>query len=538
MRKYNLSLQRKFLLSITLIIFPTIGIIFIWEGMQHEKRTMDQIINRARVLSRQVVLTRQWISDCGGVMVNEESEGAKDTSCFLDDRLVTSWGCYQRFTPSMVTKKLSQYSDRQDLYQFRLASLNPLNPENRPDDFEIKALNRFKDEGSTEAFKFNRRDEKPYFRYVVPLYLEKGCLKCHQAREVSRSGIRGGLSMFFPIGKMRASIQKDHIKLAVSGVCLISLIFFTLFVLLRWLVIRPLRQFEEMAGKIGYGKLDARVDVYTGDELERLGRTFNSMAERLARGRDLLEERIRQATYELSEANRELQTLDKLKSDFLANMSHELRSPLTVIRGGVDYLNRTIERTENRHYLSIIDKNLTRLIHLVSDLFDFTRIEVDKSDWSFERENVSVLVWEVAEIISPLAMDKNISISYEYPGDIFVEMDLERIEQVLVNLIENAIKFSDEGTEIRIEIREDEDDVSVAVRDRGIGISEENLQVIFEKFRTLPSSKGMGKRKGTGLGLAICTGIIEAHGGRIWAKSVKGEGSVFLFTLPKERLLK
>ncbi|MBW2616966.1 MAG: DUF3365 domain-containing protein, partial [Deltaproteobacteria bacterium] len=239
MRKYNLSLQWKFLLGITLIIFPTIGIIFIWEGMQHEKRAMDQIINQARVLSRQIVLTRQWISDCGGVMVDVKSEGARNTPCFLDDRLETSSGCYQRFTPSMVTKKLSTYSGRQDLYQFRLASLNPLNPENRPDDFEKKALIGFSNEGSTEAFKFDHRDEKQHFRYMVPLYLEKGCLKCHQAREVSKSGIRGGLSVFFPLSKMRTSIQKDQIKLAVLGTCLISLMTFTLFVLLRRLVIRP-----------------------------------------------------------------------------------------------------------------------------------------------------------------------------------------------------------------------------------------------------------------------------------------------------------
>ena len=101
------------------------------------------------------------------------------------------------------------------------------------------------------------------------------------------------------------------------------------------------------------------------------------------------------------------------------------------------------------------------------------------------------MVQEVAEIIGPLAMDKNISISYEYPGEVFAEIDLERIEQVLVNLIENAIKFSDEGTAIRIEVGEDEDDVLVAVRDQGIGISEENMEVIFEKFYTLPSSKAM-----------------------------------------------
>jgi len=215
-------------------------------------------------------------------------------------------------------------------------------------------------------------------------------------------------------------------------------------------------------------------------------------------------------------------------------MSHELRSPLTVIRGGVDYLNRTTKGTENRRYLSIIDKNLTRLIHLVSDLFDFTRIEADKADWSFERENISGLIQDVIEIISPLAMDKSISISYKYPCDIFAEIDLERIEQVLVNLIENAIKFSDEKTEIQIEIKADEDTVLVAVRDQGIGISEENINVIFEKFHTLPSSGTKGNREGTGLGLAICKGIIEAHGGRIWAESVKGKGSVFFFTLHKQ----
>jgi len=296
-----------------------------------------------------------------------------------------------------------------------------------------------------------------------------------------------------------------------------------------------MREFEEMADKIGGGHLDARVDISTGDEFERLGRAFNSMAERLGRGRDLLEERINQSTQELSEANRELQGLDKLKSDFLANMSHELRSPLTVIRGGVDYLNRTIKGVENRRYLDIMDKNLRRLIHLVSDLFDFTRIEARKADWSFEPENVSGLIQEIVEILSPLATDKGVAIHCQCHGDVYAEMDLERIEQVMMNLVENAIKFSDEGMEIEVEVQEDRDDVLVAVRDQGIGISGESLDIIFEKFSTLPTAGGPGKREGTGLGLAICKGIVEAHGGRIWAESKEGEGSVFFFSLPKKR---
>ena len=167
-----------------------------------------------------------------------------------------------------------------------------------------------------------------------------------------------------------------------------------------------------------------------------------AMAQSLTRGRGHMEEKIIQATQELSDANRELQTLDKLKSDFLANMSHELRTPLTVVRGGIDYLNRTIKKEDNRNYLEIIDKNLARLIHLVSDLFDFTKIEAHTIEWSFDQVNLSVLIEEVIEIISPLSSDKNVSIRYQNPGDVLVELDMERIEQVLVNLIENAIKFS------------------------------------------------------------------------------------------------
>jgi signal transduction histidine kinase len=187
-------------------------------------------------------------------------------------------------------------------------------------------------------------------------------------------------------------------------------------------------------------------------------------------------------------------------------------------------------------YLEIMDKNLARLIHLVSDLFDYTKIEAQKSEWSFDQANLSVLIEEVVEIISPLTLDKNISIKYENPGDILVEIDLERIEQVLVNLIENAIKFSDRSTEIEIEIQEDPTHVTVSVRDQGIGISEESLKTIFQKFSTVPSA-GINKPEGTGLGLAICKAIIEAHDGEIWAESIPGESSTFYFTLLKERPL-
>jgi signal transduction histidine kinase len=453
----------------------------------------------------------------------------------FDDTLQTNSGSYQRFTPSMVTRKLSQYSTRQDLYRFRLAALNPLNPENEPDGFEREALlSLFRTKGLKETFRFEHSNGKQYFQYMVPLYMEPKCLKCHNRQEHALNSIGGGLSVFLPVDDMLSTTRENHLKLALAGTALIFITIFSLFVLTRRFVINPLKKLEDMTDEISKGNLDARVNIETGDELEKLGQRFNTMARNLSRGRGQMEEMVVQATKELSDANRELQTLDKLKSDFLANMSHELRTPLTVVRGGIDYLNRTIKKEDNRSYLEIIDKNLARLIHLVSDLFDFTKIEARKIEWSFDQVDLSVLIAEVVEIISPLSNDKNISINYENSADVLVELDLERIEQVLVNLIENAIKFSDPRTEILIKITENPAYVTVSIKDHGIGISEKNLESIFDKFSTVPSA-GIRKPDGTGLGLAICKAIIKAHDGKIWVESVKGAFSTFYFTLPKKR---
>ena len=534
MKRLHLSLQMKFLLSIVFIVVPILGLIFVWTGIENENQAKEQVLTQARVLSKQVILTRQWITDCGGVLVPLESKGAKNTTCFIDDRLKTSRGWYLRFTPAMVTKKLSQYSLKQDLYRFRLTSLTPLNPDNMPDAFETNALNGFKRKKLTEVFRFRKHNGRHYFQYMVPLYLEKGCLKCHKPQNNASFAIRGGLSVFLPVDRMSSTIKNNNLKLAFYGTSLIFLTIFTLFILMRRVVIRPLQDLEKMASEIGQGNMDIRVNINTGDEFEKLGASFNDMAFKLLKGRELLEERIAQATFELSEANQELKTLDQLKSDFLANMSHELRSPLTVIRGGIDYLNRTIKLEDNRNYLEIIDKNLKRLIRLVSDLFDFTKIEAKKIDWLFENENLTVLIEEVVEILNPLALDKHISITFDNPGDIIIKFDLERIEQVLVNLVENAIKFSNPKTDIQIRLNEDPEEVTVSIKDHGIGIPKKNIETIFDKFSTVPSGRD-GKTEGTGLGLAICKAIIEAHGGKIWAESTRGVSSTFYFTLPKKR---
>ncbi len=265
----KLSLQSKFILSIVLIIVPTLSIIFIWAGYQHETLAKEQLIGKAQVLSTQVILTRKWISDVNGILIKKGIPEISDKKHFLNDVVNTERGEHMRFTPSMVTKDLSRYSLKQDKYWFRIFSKNPMNPKNVPDKFESDGLELFKQGKASEYYKFETSGGKEYFQYMVPLYMDKTCLACHHKHGIESDPFYGGLSVFFPIDKVVSYLKISHIKLAVAGVCLISLISYTLFFLLKHVVLKPLHEFESMADKISAGDYEARIDLKTGDGKKR-----------------------------------------------------------------------------------------------------------------------------------------------------------------------------------------------------------------------------------------------------------------------------
>ncbi|RLC02229.1 MAG: hypothetical protein DRH90_14395 [Deltaproteobacteria bacterium] len=530
MRKIRISLKGKFLIGIILTIVPVISLTFVWTSIHNKQHATNQVINQARILARQIIMTRQWVSDCGGIMVARDSYGAKDTPYFYDDQMKTARGVFQRFTPSMVTKKLSIYSMRENLYRFRLAGINPMNPQNSPDAFEKMALYEFIHKATKEVYHFDTKDKAEEFRYSVPLYVDDACLRCH--KDFSKGTIGGCLSISFPVEGFHETLRKDQFKLAAAGIGLILLTVWMLFFILRQVVIKPLNKLETVTSEISNGNLNARMNLNTGDEFESLGQSFNTMRSKLARNQENMQEKIEQATQELFEVNQELQKLDKLKTDFITDMSHELRSPITAIKGGLDYLKRTIHKDVNKSYLSIIDNNLLRMTHLVSDMLDLTRLEAGKVEWNFEENDLAVLIREVIEILSLRAKEHSITMTYPRKNPIWLEMDLERIEQVLVNLIENAIRFSPPSGRIDISTHVEGQWVKICITDFGIGIAENELETIFKKFHTSPSASRQGRTKGTGLGLTISRKIVEAHGGKIWAKSETDHGSILSFTLP------
>jgi PAS domain S-box-containing protein len=229
----------------------------------------------------------------------------------------------------------------------------------------------------------------------------------------------------------------------------------------------------------------------------------------------------------------EYEELNKLKSNLLSTVSHELRAPLAVIKGYATMLlryDRRLRRAEKLEYLESIDRTTDRLTELVEHLLDMSRLEAGLFRLDTQPASISRLIEEaVAEArIGSLGREMTVDIEEGLP---LVNIDPRRIRQVLDNLIDNAIKYSEKGTTVMIEAQYVRSELQISVADQGMGIFPEDQEKVFEQMYRVEQRLNP-ELKGAGLGLAICKGLVEAHGGRIWVESEAGQGSTFYFTLP------
>jgi signal transduction histidine kinase len=242
---------------------------------------------------------------------------------------------------------------------------------------------------------------------------------------------------------------------------------------------------------------------------------------------------------EQSETVAQLRELDRLKSSFLANMSHELRTPLNSILGFADVMLEELDGplTDNmQNDLGLIYKNGQHLLHLINDVLDMAKIESGKMNLNIEKFNLQEIIEEVTSITAPLASEKNLALFIEPDSDHELEINADkiRLRQVMINLINNSIKFTEKG-KIAIRVAREENNVLISVRDTGIGIPMDLLESVFQEFTQVDTTTTR-KVGGTGLGLPISRRLIQMHGGRLWAEStgVDGEGSTFYVFLPIE----
>ncbi len=297
----------------------------------------------------------------------------------------------------------------------------------------------------------------------------------------------------------------------------------------------------------GHGTIDSALEAMKRGASDYLIKPLN-LDELIVRIRKVLDEkqrfvRLRDFADQLEEANQELRRIDGMKSEFVSVASHELRTPLAAIKNAVQLVLKGTAGKINENqakFLSMAERNINRLTNILNDLLNLSRIESGKIELNFENIELKRIIELTASSLRPHGEGKSIKIDVEINEHLpAVCGDPEKIEQILTNLIGNAIKFTPEAGRILITAQPltpngkggHGDRVVVSVKDTGIGIPPEHLDAIFEKFHQVEGSLQRSV-SGTGLGLAITKGLVEAHQGKIWVESEEGKGSTFTFTLP------
>jgi len=311
---------------------------------------------------------------------------------------------------------------------------------------------------------------------------------------------------------------------------IIFILSFSIAIAFRNKAVKPIHELIKSSDEITNGKLDQHVKVAHTDELARLAESFNSMTNSINTSNDEKDKTLMQ----LREANRKLENVTQAKSDFLANMSHEIRTPLTAILGYAEtlkYEDTTPQTTEEA--INSILKNGQHLQHIISDILDLTKIEANKLEIETFTISPIALLYEFETLISLYAKSKNLdfSITLTPPLPEKINTDPIRLKQILLNLCNNAIKFTQHGSiKMIVTYLADDQMLQIEVRDTGIGLTEEQQQRVFQPF-TQADTSTTRQFGGTGLGLSLSQKLAHMLGGDINLKSTTNKGSSFTLTI-------
>ena len=354
------------------------------------------------------------------------------------------------------------------------------------------------------------------------------------------------LYAFFPVldtsNELLASIgigvlEDSYLKPRNKAALLLSLISFSGFAVAALIaytfskrISQPVVTLMAQMKRVEDGDWNVRVSVDTEDEIGKLAETFNTMTLQLKESF----QKIKSQSEQLRQRNSELKRLDKLKDEFLSNTSHELRTPLNGITGLAEAMLSGVDgplNDEGRRHIRMIRQSSQRLTNLVNAILDLSKLRSSKMALNLNLFALKEVVEVVLEFAKELANNRSVSLTAELPDDLpDILGDIDRVEQILMNLVGNAVKFTREGT-VTVMARAEEHGVKISVRDTGIGIPQEALAHIFQPFEQVDGSSTR-EFSGTGLGLSITKSLVEQHGGTIWCESEPGRGSVFHFTLP------
>jgi signal transduction histidine kinase/CheY-like chemotaxis protein len=385
-----------------------------------------------------------------------------------------------------------------------------------------------------------------------PILNEKDCYHCHG----SSKKVLGGIVVRLDAERTYAQVVAQRNRTIMIVLFLIPIAIVLVFLMVNQLVRHPVERLADKAKKFAEGDMSVKVDVKTDDEIGILGQTFNYMVDSVSSFSNKLEAEVKRKSALLNErtrlmnllerANKDLREMDKMKSTFLANMSHELRTPMNAIIGYTDLLIDGVDGPVNEEQDKSLNKvatNARHLLQLINDVLDISKIEAGKMKINPKELDLRWLIEAVTPTFEPQMRMKGITLTVNIPDELpHVYGDEARLKEVLINLLSNAIKFTHEGG-ITISAKLSARGVKpgeaplfmeICVADTGIGIREEDVGKIFDKFVQADLTT-IRQYEGTGLGLSIARGLISLHKGMIWVTSKLEEGSTFCFTLPLKK---
>ena len=369
----------------------------------------------------------------------------------------------------------------------------------------------------------------PYLDVVYPVedalgvLVEFGHLITPEGRRRLETGVRGYVRLGLSLESMEVEMRRQAFQLAGIGVGLM-----TLGILIAWglyrMILGPIEHLSAAVRQFGSGNLNARARVRSGDEIEALANEFNSMAHAIVHQRDVLRR-----------TNEELQRANRVKAVFLAAMSHELLTPLHSILGYTSLLLDEVNVRLNesgRQYVQAIQRAGKHLLALIENVLQFSKLEAGAERLHLTRVSAAEVVQEVVESQRPLAEGKGLLVEAEVEPGLTLWTDATKLKQILLNLVNNAIKYTERGR-VRLRVLNRGGTVRFEVEDTGRGIDPRAREKLFEPFARIEEAEGGGEG-GVGLGLVVARRYAEMMGGTLSYESAVGKGSRFWIELPKE----
>ncbi len=546
----QLRLREKFIIIILVTIFAVSIVFMFWLTKSQRMQINAELIEKARVMASEMEAVWEYMDDQQDI-INYNSNGEYE---------------FKGLHCATVGKHVSEIFSKKSDYVFHYTSMNPRNPGDIPDEFEMEALAYLEDTTTGDEYsKITMYEGEEVFRYVAELEMKESCLDCHgePAGEIDKTGFpkegwtlddsAGAISIVIPMATYNENLQSNIYSGFFIFIILMILVSLILYVAISKLVVRPLGELQSAVNQMTEGQSNVQVEELPNQgEINDLMVCFNQMARELDSVYANLEGQVENRTAELLELNHVLEQnqvqLERVneslreeiqsKSDFLAVMTHELRTPLTSTIVFTDML-MELEDGHDEEETDIIRRirgNTESLLNTINNTLHLFRLEAAEAQMGLEVIDIVDVLGALEDRMTSIFEKKGITFVIETGRDVplFVA-DNDMIFHILENLLSNAGKFTCEGGEVSLKVDYDEaaNQIVFRVQDNGIGIAEQDLSRIFDKF--VQSDNSMSRQYGgSGLGLTLVKNWTELHGGTVTVESELGIGSRFTVRIPAD----